>query len=105
MLAGAAPGWQDHVSALVFSHYRDKEKAEVDLIIEQGHKVWVIEVKRAASLHDHDAVGLAKVSAQAGSNFQGGILLYSGTSCLPLKVDKCFAVPMDRLWRDQDPVE
>ncbi len=90
-------GWLD--DDLTFSHYRDKEKVEVDLIIEQGRKVWAIEVKRAASLHDNDAVGLAKVSAQAGSNFQGGILLYSGASCLPLKVDKCFAVPMDRLWR------
>jgi len=90
-------GWLD--DDLTFSHYRDKEKVEVDLIIEQGRKVWAIEVKRAASLHDNDADGLAKVSAQAGNNFQGGILLYSGTSCLPLKVDKCFAVPMDRLWR------
>lgn len=93
-------GWLD--DDMTFSHYRDKEKVEVDLIIEQGRKVWAVEVKRAAGLHDKDAAGLAKVSAQAGSNFQGGILLYSGTSCLPLKVDKCFAVPMDRLWRDQD---
>jgi predicted AAA+ superfamily ATPase len=91
-------GWLDE--DLTFSHYRDKDKVEVDLIIEQGRKVWAIEVKRAASLHDNDAAGLAKISAQAGSNFQGGILLYSGTSCLPLKVDNCFAVPMDWLWRD-----
>ena len=92
-------GWLD--ADLTFSHYRDKEKVEVDLIIEQGRQVWAIEVKRAGSLHDKDAVGLAKVSAQAGSNFQGGILLYSGTSCLPLRVSKCFAVPLDWLWRDR----
>jgi len=89
-------GWVN--SDLTFSHYRDKEKVEVDLVIEQGRKVWAVEVKRAASVHDKDGVGLAKISAQAGKNFKGGILLYSGANCLPLKVDKCFAVPMDRLW-------
>jgi predicted AAA+ superfamily ATPase len=89
-------GWVD--SDLIFSHYRDKEKVEVDLVIEQGRKVWAVEVKRAASVHSRDGVGLAKIAAQAGKNFKGGILLYSGASCLPLKVDNCFAVPLDRLW-------
>jgi predicted AAA+ superfamily ATPase len=89
-------GWVD--SDLVFSHYRDKEKVEVDLVIEQGRKVWAVEVKRAASVHSRDGVGLAKIAAQAGKNFQAGILLYSGANCLPLKVDNCFAVPLDRLW-------
>ena len=89
-------GWVD--SDLTFSHYRDKEKVEVDLVIEQGRKVWAVEVKRSASVHSRDGVGLAKIAAQAGKNFEGGILLYSGANCLPLKVDKCFAVPMDRLW-------
>ena len=85
---------------LTFSHYRDKEKVEVDLVIEQGRKVWAVEVKRAARVNDKDGEGLAKIAMQAGRNFEGGILLYSGASCLPLKVDKCFAVPLDRLWRD-----
>jgi len=49
-------GWLD--ADLTFSHYRDKEKVEVDLIIEQGRQVWAIEVKRAGSLHDKDAVGI-----------------------------------------------
>lgn len=89
-------GWVD--SDLRFSHYRDKDKVEVDLVIEQGRNVWAVEVKRAASVQDKDCAGLARIAAQAGKNFLGGILLYSGTSCLPLKVDKCFAVPMDRLW-------
>ena len=89
-------GWVD--SDLIFSHYRDKEKVEVDLVIEQGRKVWAVEVKRAASVHSRDGVGLAKIAAQSGKNFKGGILLYSGANCLPLKVDNCFAVPMDRLW-------
>jgi predicted AAA+ superfamily ATPase len=89
-------GWVD--SDLVFSHYRDKDKAEVDLVIEQGRKVWAVEVKRAASLQDNDGAGLARMAALTGKSFQGGILLYSGANCLSLKVDKCFAVPMSWLW-------
>lgn len=89
-------GWVDN--DLTFSHYRDKDKVEVDLVIEQGRKVWAVEVKRAASVQDKDGAGLAKIAAQAGKNFQGGILLYSGANCLPLKVENCFAVPLDRLW-------
>lgn len=89
-------GWVDN--DLHFSHYRDKDKLEVDLVIEQGRKVWGVEVKRAASVQDKDGAGLAKLAEQAGKNFQGGILLYSGSNCLPLKFDNCFAVPMNRLW-------
>lgn len=89
-------GWVDN--SLHFSHYRDKDKLEVDLVIEQGRKVWGVEIKRAASVQDKDGRGLAKLASQAGKNFQGGILLYSGTNCLPLKLDKCFAVPMNWLW-------
>ncbi len=89
-------GWVD--SDLTFSHYRDKDQVEVDLVIEQGRKLWAVEVKRAASVQDKDGRGLERIAAQAGKNFQGGILLYSGANCLPLKADKCFAVPMDRLW-------
>ena len=90
-------GWVDN--DLVFSHYRDKDKVEVDLIIEQGRKLWAVEVKRAASVQDKDGAGLARLAAQAGKSFQCGILLYSGANCLPLKAKDCFAVPMSRLWK------
>jgi predicted AAA+ superfamily ATPase len=83
---------------LIFSHYRDKEKVEVDLVIEQGRNVWGVEVKRAATLKKKDGVGLRKLAAQAGRQFRGGILLYSGTSCLPIDVENCFAVQLGELW-------
>ena len=57
-----------------------------------------MEKPRSASMQAKDAAGLTKIAVQVGNNFQGGLLLYSGVNCLPLKVDKCFAVPMDRLW-------
>lgn len=89
--------WTD--SGLTFTNYRDKDKVEVDLVIEQGRSVWGVEVKRAASLKAEDGIGLAKLATQAGKQFKGGILLYSGTSVLPLSTANCFAVPLDRLWR------
>ena len=91
--------WFD--DGLTFSHYRDKEQLEVDLVIERGREVWGVEVKRAASFNASDGVGLAKLAEQAGSQFKGGVLLYSGTNCLPLSTAGCFAVPTDWLWRDQ----
>jgi len=46
-----------------------------------------------------DGVGLARLAAQAGKSFQGGILLYSGSHCLPLPQGNCYAVPMNTLWQ------
>lgn len=91
-------GWVD--SELRFSHYRDKDQKEVDLVIEQGRRVWGVEVKRSASIKRTDAKGLARLAAQAGKHFQGGALLYSGTNTLPLEPPNCFAVPIDRLWHE-----
>lgn len=96
----AQAGWLD--DDLRFSHYRDKDQVEVDLVIEQGRKVWGIEVKKAASIQSKDGAGLNRLAAQAGSAFQGGILFYCGNNCLPLAQKKCYAVPIDWLW--QQPV-
>ena len=85
---------------LRFSHYRDKEKVEVDLVIELGRSVWGVEVKRSATFRNRDGAGLARLASQAGKQFKGGMLLYSGTNCLPLQTDGCFAVPLDHLWID-----
>jgi len=90
-------GWVDN--DLKFSHYRDKDQIEVDLVIERGQDVWGVEVKRAANFNEKDGAGLTKLATQAGNRFKGGILLYSGTNCLPMQQEHCFAVPMDRLWQ------
>lgn len=90
-------GWVD--SDLRFYHYRDKDKLEVDLVIESGRKLWGVEVKKASSIQQKDEAGLARLADKAGNRFQGGILLYSGRNYLPLKQKNCFAVPMDALWK------
>lgn len=95
-------GWVD--PDLQFYHYRDKDQVEVDLVIEQGRKVWGVEVKRSTSVQSSDGAGLARLASQAGKNFCGGILFYTGANCLPLDMGKdtadCFAVPINRLWGD-----
>ena len=91
-------GWCD--SELRFSHYRDKDQLEVDLVIEQDDRLWGVEVKKSASIQGRDARGLARLAEQAGSSWQGGILLYTGTSTLPLAdIPNAFAVPMNQLWQ------
>lgn len=89
-------GWTD--SDLRFSHYRDKDQVEVDLVIEQGRNVWGVEIKRAVRLRSNEAKGLARLKDRSGRSFQGGIVLYLGANCVSLNVKNCFAVPINRLW-------
>ena len=90
-------GWVDE--DLSFYHYRDKDKVEVDLVIESGHKVWGVEVKKSTSVQSKDVQGLSRLARLAGNDWQGGILLYSGSNCLPLPgIENGLAVPMNQLW-------
>ena len=89
-------GWLDY--DLHFSHYRDKDQVEVDLVIEQGRDVWGVEIKRSATLQAKDGAGLRRLAVQVGEHFKGGILLYSGANCFSIG-ELLYAVPMDRLWK------
>lgn len=82
------------------SHYRDKDKIEVDLVIEQGRDIYGIEVKKAASIQAKDGEGLKRLAAQAGKSFKGGVLLYCGNNALPLQTENCIAAPMTWLWQN-----
>ena len=80
-------------------HYRDKDKVEVDCVLTQGNRTWGVEVKAAASVKPSDADGLKRLASQAGSDFQGGVVLYDGNSVLPLDSKlKLLAVPIAKLW-------
>lgn len=89
--------WLDEPPRL--SHYRDKDQAEVDLVIEQGRDVYGIEVKKAVSIQEKDGEGLKRLAHQAGKHFKGGVLFYCGNNALPLKTEHCVAAPIDWLWR------
>src|SRR5690554_1337686 len=82
-----------------FYHYRDKDKTEVDIVIEQRGKIWGVEIKAASSANPADAKGLHKLAATAVDAFQGGIVLYDGDATFFLdKKNNILAVPMAKLW-------
>ena len=92
----AQAGWTDQ--DLRFWHYRDKDQVEVDVVITRGSKVWGVEVKASATLHHSDGNGIRRLAAQAGADFQTGIVFYDGDTILPLDGSKILAVPLKKLW-------
>jgi hypothetical protein len=80
-------------------HYRDKDQVEVDCVLTRGHQTWGVEVKAATTINASDSKGLKRLAEQAGKDFQGGIVLYDGTTVLPINRKlKLYAVPISRLW-------
>lgn len=92
----AQAGWT--APELEFSHYRDKDQVEVDLVISRGREVWGVEVKAAASVRPEDGVGLQRLKDQSGRDFRGGVVLYAGESTIKLATPGCLGVPLARLW-------
>ncbi len=88
--------WQDE--PLYFYHYRDKDKVEVDLVIETlSGQVIGIEIKSTATLRQKDFQGLEKLKALAGNNFLTGILLYDGDHSNQYS-DKIYSSPIGSIW-------
>lgn len=82
-----------------FFHYRDRDKVEVDIVIESRQKIWGVEIKAASSVNRDDAKGLLKLASIAGERFQAGIVFYDGEATLPLyKEAGILAVPISKLW-------
>jgi predicted AAA+ superfamily ATPase len=79
-------------------YYRDTDKFEVDVVIENaaGHLIGV-EVKAAATVKESDLRGLKKLSGLAGDQFKMGVLLYDGDQTMPLG-DGIWAAPLSTLW-------
>lgn len=79
-------------------YYRDADKVEVDVVIEnaQGRLVGV-EVKSAATVRQEDLRGLKKLAGLAGDSFTMGVVLYDGDETMPLG-DSIWAAPLSTLW-------
>ena len=89
--------WHTHDHA--FFHFRDRDKVEVDIVIERdAHRLAGVEVKAAATVTPADSKGLRRLSDRAGRHFRGGVLLHAGTGTLPLETENCLVVPLARLW-------
>ena len=79
-------------------YYRDPDKVEVDIVIENAVGQLVgSEVKAKASINRGDLKGLRKLSSLAGDQFKMGVLLYDGDETLPLG-DGMWAAPISTLW-------
>ena len=82
-------------------YYRDIDKFEVDVVIENaaGNLVGV-EIKAAATVKHSDLRGLKKLASVAGEQFKMGVVLYDGTETMPLG-DDMWALPISSLWGQQ----
>ena len=89
--------WQE--TPIRFFHFRDKDGAETDIVMEQASgAVAGVEVKAAASVNRNDFRGLRKLQKAAGDRFVGGVVLFDGETAIPFG-DRFHAVPMSRLWK------
>ncbi|MXW92053.1 MAG: DUF4143 domain-containing protein, partial [Rhodospirillaceae bacterium] len=81
-----------------FSHFRDKDRNEVDIVIEDGQgRIVGIEVKAAATVTSGDFSGLRRLAAGAGKKFVSGIVLYDGDRTVPFG-EQMSAAPVSALW-------
>ena len=87
--------------ALQFFHFRDKDGAEVDIVIERGARaVAGVEVKASATVTPADFRGLRKLKEASGKRFAAGVVLYDGEVSGSFG-DGMFAVPVRALWERQ----
>ncbi|MCX6932750.1 MAG: ATP-binding protein [Verrucomicrobia bacterium] len=88
--------WEDE--PFEFFHFRDKERNEVDVVIENSDgRLIGLEVKAAATVGSDDFGGLRKLAAAAGKRFAGGFVLYDHDQIVPFG-DRLFAAPISSLW-------
>jgi predicted AAA+ superfamily ATPase len=89
-------GWDDE--RLTFSHYRDKDQYEVDIVIEDRRgRVVGLEVKASATVTAEDFRGLRRLAETAGDRFVCGLVLYDHDRIVPFG-DRLRAVPLSCLW-------
>ena len=83
---------------IFFSHYRDKDQLEVDLVLERlPGEIVGIEVKAGATANPGDFKGLARLKDAAGRRFARGIVLHDGDRIQQVSPG-LFAMPVSALW-------
>jgi predicted AAA+ superfamily ATPase len=81
-----------------FFHFRDKDGAKVDIVLERGaQEVAGVEVKAAATVAASDFRGLRRLREAAGERFAAGVVLYDGEASVGFG-DRLHAVPLRELW-------
>jgi len=89
-------GWTDR--RIEFFHFRDKERNEVDIVMQdRGEQIVGIEVKASATVNGDDFSGLKKLAEACGRRFAIGLVLYDHDQAVPFG-DRLHAVPVSALW-------
>jgi hypothetical protein len=88
-------GWLD--DAVSFSHFRDKDKTEVDLVLECAGRIAGVEVKASSTVTGDDFKGLRKLQQAVENRFAAGIVMYDGEAVVPFG-NQLYAVPVCSLW-------
>ncbi|WP_235185545.1 ATP-binding protein [Desulfonatronum thiodismutans] len=88
-------GW--HEEPVAFYHFRDKEKDEVDFVLESGGKLAGVEIKAGATVTNADFKGLRKLRHAADARFATGVVLYDGNAVVSFG-EALFAAPISLLW-------
>lgn len=84
-------------------HYRDREKREVDFILERRDgSVVGIEVKASATPKSEDAKHLRWLRDKLGDRFRAGYVVHLGPTNLP-SGDRIFFSPLSVLWNHRGP--
>lgn len=85
-------------TALALGHFRDRDGAEVDLVLEaHDGRVAGVEVKAATTVHEGDFRGLDLLRRKLGERFVNGVVLHLGKEQLPFG-DRRTALPLSALW-------
>ena len=83
-----------HTRPISFYHYRDRDGAEVDIVLERGaSRIAGIEVKSGATVTAADFRGMRKLRDAAGARFTCGVVVYDGEFTVPFG-DRLYAVPL-----------
>ncbi len=90
--------WSDQRCS--FAHFRDKDKNEVDLVLENRRgEVVGIEVKSSATVSAADFSGMRKLAEACGKKFRQGLVLYDHDKVVPFG-ENMFAAPLSCLWSE-----
>ena len=88
--------WADDRYA--FSHFRDKERNEVDIVIEDGlGRIVGVEVKASATVSEGDFAGLRRLAAATRDRFALGLVLYDHEHAVAFG-ERMAAAPLSTLW-------
>lgn len=84
-----------------FSHFRHRDGAEVDLILEHAAgRVSGVEVKASSTVTASDFAGLRVLRQACGKRFNCGVVVYDGETSVGFG-DGMYAIPVSRLWEPE----